>query len=198
MTFHIRPYRSSDLPDLYRICLLTGDSGQDASSLYKDPHLLGHFYAAPYAVLEPELAFVLEDDAGNCGYIIGALNSHAFEKRMNGEWLPPLRERYPLPLESDPSPDAGMIRAIHQGYHTGVEAGFYPAHLHIDLLERAQGQGQGKRLMHTLWAKLRALEVPGVHLGVNKRNTGGVAFYKKLGFEQLEDYGTWLSYGIRL
>src|SRR5262245_63083228 len=38
----IRPYRPSDLDALYRICLLTGDDGQDATSLYNDPRLLGH------------------------------------------------------------------------------------------------------------------------------------------------------------
>ena len=31
----IRPYRAGDLDDLYRICLLTGDAGQDATSLYR-------------------------------------------------------------------------------------------------------------------------------------------------------------------
>jgi hypothetical protein len=62
MAFAIRPYHPSDLPALYRICLLTGDSGADASQLYRDPELLGHFYAAPYAVLEPDLCFVLTHD----------------------------------------------------------------------------------------------------------------------------------------
>ena len=53
MAFTIRPYAP---PDLYRICLLTGDSGADASSLYQDPD----FYAAPYAVHEPELTFLTD------------------------------------------------------------------------------------------------------------------------------------------
>ena len=201
MTFQIRPYCSSDpadLASLYSICLLTGDSGKDASSLYQDPELLGHFYAAPYGVLEPETCFILEDDVGNCGYIVGARDSRNFEERMDREWLPPLRERYPLTLESDRSPDAGMIRLLHTGYHVKAEADLYPAHLHIDLLERAQGQGQGKLLMHNLWTRLRQFEVPGVHLGVSKKNAGGIAFYQKLGFELLEDYGSWESYGIRL
>jgi len=201
MPFVIRSFCSSDpadLASLYSICLLTGDSGKDASQRYQDPRLLGHFYAAPYGALEPETCFMLEDDAGTCGYIVSARDSRNFEARMNREWLPPLREQYNMPLESDRSPDAGMIRALHAGYHAGVEADLYPAHLHIDLLERAQGQGQGKKLMHTLWAKLRQLEVPGVHLGVSKTNVGGVAFYRRLGFELLEDYGSWESYGIRL
>ena len=57
MDFAIRPYHPSDLCALYRVCLLTGDSGQDASQLYRDPELLGHIYVAPYAVFEPDLCF---------------------------------------------------------------------------------------------------------------------------------------------
>jgi len=64
----IRPYRPGDLDALYRICLLTGDAGQDATSHYHDPRLLGHIFAAPYGLFEPSLAFVAEDAAGMpCG-----------------------------------------------------------------------------------------------------------------------------------
>ena len=50
----IRAVRPSDLDDLYRICLATGAGGGDASALYRDPKLLGHVYAAPYAVFSPQ------------------------------------------------------------------------------------------------------------------------------------------------
>ncbi len=35
----------------------------DTSHLYADPRLMGHIYAAPYALLEPALALVVEDEA---------------------------------------------------------------------------------------------------------------------------------------
>jgi hypothetical protein len=60
----IRRYRSGDPDDLYRICLLTADSGQDATSLFRDSRLPGHLFAAPYGVFEPSLAFVAVDAAG--------------------------------------------------------------------------------------------------------------------------------------
>lgn len=59
MDFKIRAYHPSDLSALYRICLLTADSGGDGAHLYDDPDLPGHLFAAPYAVHEPELCFVL-------------------------------------------------------------------------------------------------------------------------------------------
>jgi hypothetical protein len=61
--FILRRYRPEDLDALYDICLKTGDTGEDATGLYRDPEVLGHLYAGPYATLEPELAFVIEDEA---------------------------------------------------------------------------------------------------------------------------------------
>ena len=56
----------------------------------------------------------------------------------------------------------------------------YPAHLHIDLMARAQGSGNGKQMMATLLADLRARGVPGVHLGMSDVNHRAYAFYTKV------------------
>jgi len=93
----IRRYRSGDFRDLYRVCLRTGKSGDDATPLYRDPDLLGHIYAAPYGLFEPALAFVVEDELGVGGYCLGALDTKAFEWRLEDRWWPSLRGRYPEP-----------------------------------------------------------------------------------------------------
>ncbi|MBV9418161.1 MAG: GNAT family N-acetyltransferase, partial [Alphaproteobacteria bacterium] len=85
---HIRPYEARDLEALYDICLKTGDAGQDASAMYRDPKIIGHIYAGPYGTLEPENCFVLEDKAGVGGYIIGTCDTHVFEQRLEREWWP--------------------------------------------------------------------------------------------------------------
>ncbi|MCS7068431.1 MAG: GNAT family N-acetyltransferase [Meiothermus sp.] len=198
MAFTIRPYAPTDLPHLYCVCLLTGDSGADASGLYRDPDLLGHFYAAPYAVHEPDLTFVLTDQAGVCGYVLGCRDSMEFAAWMETQWLPPLRQRYPLPPEGDTSKDAAMIRLIHKGYLPSSLTPEYPAHLHIDLLPRAQGQGQGRKLMQVFLNRLRGLGVPGVHLGVGQRNAGAVAFYERMGFVRLQTFPWGYEYGLKL
>src|SRR5262252_8324639 len=82
----VRPYQASDLNDLYRICLLTGDGGNDATSMFEDPWILGHIVAAPYGLFEPSLAFVAEDELGVGGYIVGALDSRSFERRLEADW----------------------------------------------------------------------------------------------------------------
>src|SRR5215469_6226272 len=98
----IRQYQPTDLDDLYRICLQTADSGQDATALVSDPMLPGHVFAAPYAIFEPSLAWVLEDAAGVAGYVLGALDTNAFDELLERRWWPALRARCPL----DPRPIA--------------------------------------------------------------------------------------------
>jgi GNAT superfamily N-acetyltransferase len=198
MAFALRPYHPSDLPALYRICLLTGDSGQDASALYRDPELLGHVYAAPYAHFEPDLCFTLTLHGAPVGYVLGARDTAAFEARCEREWLPALRARYAMPASEDQSPDAGMIRGLHEAHAPHPNDSAYPAHLHIDLLPPAQGQGNGRRMIETLLAKLRALGVPGVHLGVGARNSGAISFYERVGFAQLKEWPWGYTYGMLL
>lgn len=183
----LRSYHPSDMTALYRICLLTGDSGTDASALYRDPDLLGHYYAAPYAVLEPDLCFVLTRAGIPCGYILGTRDSAHFADRCEQAWFPPLRERYPVPTPADTSPDAHLIRLIHTGHRAHDDTAAYPAHLHIDLLPEAQGQGWGRKLMETFLARLRDVAVPAVHLGVSKRNPNAIAFYRRVGFRTITE-----------
>lgn len=187
MTFILRPYRASDLDALYAICLATGDSGQDASELYAYPQLLGDLYAAPYAALEPELTFVLADEAGVCGYILGTADTCAFERWFAEVWAPSARARYPAP-ERAPERDAKLIARLGRPQSelpTAFDLDRYPAHLHIDLLPRAQRQGQGRRLMERFLTALRERGVPGVHLGLGARNERAYRFYRRMGFAEL-------------
>jgi hypothetical protein len=47
--------------------------------------------------LAPEFAFVLQHpEKGVCGYTLGALDTAAFYRRMEGEYLPALRAAHPL------------------------------------------------------------------------------------------------------
>ena len=197
MTFEIRPYHPTDLLMLYRICLETGDSGQDATHLFSDPDLIGHYYAAPYAVLEPELCFVLTRNGRTCGYTLGVADTATFGKRCEADWFPPLRAAYPLPPAEDDSRDAGMIRAIHQGHDQKNDPAEYPAHLHIDILPEGQGQGWGGELIHTLLNEMRKRSIPAVHLGVAATNTRAIGFYEHVGFHSVErhDWGT--IYGMK-
>lgn len=182
----VRSYRPADLPALYAVCLATGDAGTDASHLHADPDLLGHLYVGPYVTLEPGLAFVLEDAFGVAGYVLGASDTVAFARRMEVEWLPRLRTLYSAP-SGDPSrwsEDERAIASLHAPPPLPPnELAGIPAHLHIDLLPRAQGRGHGARMMHRLFEALRDRDVPAVFLGVATRNLRAIGFYRRIGFE---------------
>ena len=191
---HIRPYRPGDLDALYRICLLTGDAGHDATSLYHDPQLLGHIFAAPYGLFEPSLAFVAEDAAGVGGYILGTLDTRAFAEQLESKWWPRLRIRYPDPPPGLPAerwtPDQQMASLIHHPWRIPDElAARYPSHLHIDLLPRLQASGHGSELTKTLIAALRRQGSRGVHLHVPRANPHAAGFYRHLGFTELPATG---------
>jgi ribosomal protein S18 acetylase RimI-like enzyme len=189
----IRAYQLADLDDLYRVCLRTADSGQDATTLFGDPMLPGHVFAAPYAILEPSLAWVAEDAAGVAGYVLGALDTQAFEQRLEREWWPALRARYPDPRQlpgARPAPEQLCLQAIHQPFTAGQKlVSRYPSHLHIDLLPRLQGRGLGRRMINTLFGALRAAGSCGVHLHVSRTNERAVRFYRHVGMAELPAAG---------
>ena len=190
----IRAVRPDDLAAAYYICLKTGDHGRDGEPFYRDdPDALGRIFVGPYIAFEPDFGVVLEDASGVCGYAFGALDSRAFYERYEREWRPALCERCPMPA-GEP---AAWTRAqtVHSWYHQPdyfypEPYGDYPSHMHIDLLERAQGQGHGRRMMEAVMARLREHGSPGAHLGVSVLNTPALGFYARLGFRELTRTGT--------
>ena len=184
----IRPARAGDTDALYDICLRTGLNGADASAVHQAPRLLGEVYVGPYLARALDLAFVVADDQdAPLGYVLGVEDTATFEMWCETCWWPGLRAQHPLGTFPAGSADEQIVRLIHGRERTPravVEA--YPAHLHIDLLPTAQGGGNGRRLLETLFDALRARGVPGVHLGVSTRNPRAVAFYGHLGFETLD------------
>ena len=181
----IRPYEHRDLDAVSQVCLLTAEAGGDASGLYVSDDLMPDIFARPYVLLEPELAFVVEDEQGVGGYILGTADTRAFVRRYSAEWLPEFRLRYehtqPVVTKDD------LIR--HLGFTPErmllPEVDEFPAHLHIDLLPRLQGQGIGRSLISTLVEALRQRGIHGLHLTMDAANTGAAAFYERLGFTPL-------------
>jgi len=193
----IRPYRPADRDALYAVALATGHHGADASGLYRDTSLLGHRYVGPYLDLEPHLAFTLEDDQGTCGYVLGAADTTVFYARFTSEWLPLLLARLGPAPAAPGDADERLVAELHAPTLTvprDLEA--YPAHLHIDLLPRAQGRGYGRRMMDVVLEALVRREARGVHLGLSPRNRRARGFYGALGFHEVEsarpDAGTLL------
>ena len=180
----VRAYRPGDLADLYRIADTTDPQG------CADPKLIGQVFAAPYAVFAHETVFIAEDEDGVGGYIVGAADTRALEARLEADWWPSLRTEY-----ADPSAhprgawtrDETMAWLIHHMRRAPDEAvADYPAHLHINLVPRLQGQGVGQRLMQRWLEAVRAEGAAGAHLAVGPDNTHAIAFYRRCGFRPFD------------
>jgi ribosomal protein S18 acetylase RimI-like enzyme len=185
----IRPFRPGEEQVLYDICLRTGDSGEDATGLYQEPDLLGAVYVGPYLRFTPEHALVGVDDDGVAGYVLGAPDTAAFEAACEREWWPAQRARHPLDRYPEDTLDGRITKQIHQPFVTSPDVlERYPAHLHIDLLPRLQGQGMGRQLLTALLDGLAATGVKGVHLGVGTANQRAIGFYRRMGFTEVRAY----------
>ena len=184
----IRAFRADDLDDLYRVCLATS---ADGAAAYRDRKLVGHVYAAPYAVLSPKSVFVVEEDAqGVGGYIVGAPDTGDFEARLEEEWWPGLRKVYGDPSDeprAEWSPDQLMIYRIHHPARTPTEiVEPYPSHLHINLLPHLRRKGFGRRLMDQWLGTVREMGSCGAHLAVGAANLRAIRFYRACGFGELQ------------
>jgi len=199
----IRLYRDSDEAAVREICMRTGDAGGDARELYRDQDLLPDIFAIPYAVLEPGFAFVADEDGRAVGYVVGTPDTPRFVQKFREQWLPKVAHLHIPPsgrVDFDADPDSSMAALLHapeRMLEPGLAA--YPAHLHIDLLPRAQGKGVGRALMSTFLAAVNAAGAEAVHLGMNTSNTGARAFYDRLGFTEirLPDQPASLTYLVR-
>lgn len=181
----IRPVRPEDREALSRICLETANAGKDATGLYSDPAYPGLLYAVPYALYEPDFAFVLELDGAVVGYVVAAPDTVAFEDTLDREWWPMLQQKY---AQREPQADLDMkvLGKIRQSDRTSEELSHtWPAHVHINLLPVAQSGGWGRKLIAHQLAALRAQGVTGVHLGVSLHNEQVCAFYEKMGFRHI-------------
>jgi ribosomal protein S18 acetylase RimI-like enzyme len=192
--FAIRDARPEDGAAAYYICLKTGDYGRDGEPYYADdPDALGRIFVGPYLAFALELGVMLEDADGVCGYAFGAFDSRAFYARYDSEWRPRLCASHPMP-QGDPATWT-RAQAVHGWYHRPdyfcpEPYDDFPSHLHIDLLDRAQGRGLGRRMMAEVMDRLRRQGSPGVHLGVSVRNVRAQGFYLRLGFRELVRRGS--------
>ena len=160
----------------------TGDAGNDGTHLYADdPDALGRVYVGPYLHLSPAFSMVAADAASGavCGYALATTDTTAFFERFAEEWAPPLRALFadpPLDARAAWTPAQHMHRVCHHPRELhcrvppAVDQRRYPAHLHIDLVPRAQGRGLGRMLISALLGELQRAGVVGVHLGMHPMN----------------------------
>ncbi|MDQ6432685.1 GNAT family N-acetyltransferase [Mesorhizobium sp. LHD-90] len=191
--FFLRQATQADRPALRKICLETGDAGEDATAREDDPDLIGDIYAVPYQVFEPDFAFVIDGPGGTAGYLLGAPDTASLYARLAEQWYPALQRRV-----TDPGSDAAHWKGSDWARHRIHNADLtippalaaFPSHGHIDLLPPAQGKGIGRRCMAYLEQRLAEAGSAGLWLEVHPRNLRAQRFYTSLGYERVPDVGT--------
>lgn len=174
----VLPYASRFLPEVTKICLETADPALKGTA--NKEQILLEQYCTYYTRHESEFCFILldEETARVAGYVLCAPNFHRYFRIFVRENV-----RIIARLSRVQSVQAAVIAGAYWRYCRQ-----YPAHLHIDLLEKYTHCGGGTRLMHALFQKLRACGVPGVCLCVASGNVRAVSFYQKMGFSVLHQF----------
>jgi len=195
----VRKFQEDDRSHLYHVCLATGDSGASALHLYNEKEMLGEIYVGPYLSFQPDLSLTLIKD-GVAGYALAALDTRTFEDTLSKQWWPAILEKYESHSpENFNEREKNLFDYIQNPpLRPKVIVDQYPSHIHIDLLETAQGRGIGKAMMQLLLEMLREKGSKGVHLGMGSQNARAFAFYTKLGFTLLDKNDDEWTMGLKL
>lgn len=178
-----------DLAALGTVAYATGFFGASAARYFPDQRLFADLWVRPYLRLTPA-GLLAEDAAGPLGYVLGSSSGRAYRRALAATLaqavLPGLlRGRYPQLRGSLPY----LLRlARYPGRE--ADAARFPAHLHLNVLARARGQGAGEALLRGYLAALSEMGVPGVQLSTTHENQAALGLYRKLGFEVLLEYSS--------
>jgi ribosomal protein S18 acetylase RimI-like enzyme len=172
----IRKYQSKDKENCREVCHKTAT----APKYVKSKDLVCLLYCDYYLDNEPNNCFVVADDDDNAvGYILSAEDQKQYDKAVR----PYLKKARKIDFVDGLMP-------VFESIAFKSLCKKYPAHLHIDILPIAQGQGYGSELVKALEAHLKSKGIKGVRLGVGGDNFGAHRFYERNGFILLKNLGS--------
>lgn len=191
----VRRYESTDIESVRDVCFETGLMGDTIASQFGDRDTFAHLFCDWYLLYRPDTCWVVDDAdrPAERGRVIGYLiaspdppNEARHHRRVLSRHLVGRR----VILRSDTVGFFGRaILDLARDRRTlaPIDTLRYPAEMHMNLLPSARGRGMGSALMDSLVARLRELQVPGIHLGTFGENSGAIAFFESQGFRPLGD-----------
>lgn len=199
---HIRNATVEDIPGVYNVCLKTGNSGNDATHLYKNVNILGEVFVGSYVTFDSDTSFVLVDESGLIsGYALSTIDTVKFEATCAEKWWPILQKKYQLPdisKKDDWNSDNHLEYEIfHPTLSPKEVLTEYPSHGHIDLLPHMQGKGWGKKMMSNVSESLIKKGSKGMHLRVSHLNDRALGFYNNLGYPEVMRLGSEVIVGAK-
>ena len=185
----IRNYQARDLPAVRTIY---GDDEFARPDLLRKYPRMGEYLADEvthyYIHFEPESVFVAEMQGKIVGALLGAVNTSRREHFYASRVKPYLLTRCLSGAYGWPAWYQAILRTDLAGRGVQpppVDLTQYPAHLHIGLLPDWRRKGIGTALMAAFADYLHSKGIPGYHLYVSSFHPLGLAFYRKLGLDDL-------------
>ena len=169
----IRQAKPEDIKQIEYICRMTAGPGSRRDE--RIGKIISTMYSSYYAREERETSFVLDDNGEVGGYIICAPD---FKRFFIGYRKNEVKQVFKMSRS-----DGITAWFIPLAYFPFKR--IYPAHLHIDLLEKYRSGGNGSKMMSVLLEKLKEMNIPGVMLIVDTDNTGAIRFYERNGFHKI-------------
>ena len=188
--FTVRPYASpSDRSAVRDVCFRTGYLGEPIDWQWRDQESFADLFTSYYTDAEPGSAFVIDRAGVVCGYLLGCLETGRAWKPQaivgrhllhRGLAFRPGTAPVIWRTLADTVVDVARRRVALEDLEFSDER--WPAHLHIDLLPEARGQGLGRQLMRRWFDLLRARGGCGCHLQTFAENLTAMAFFESVGF----------------
>lgn len=181
--YNIRPYHNKDKVELYRMVRqlhLRTQAGQESSA---HPDLVGDRCLGAYLAMCPEYSFILEDELGVVGCVLGLLDVRSFTKRCQASWIPAMRDKYP--------PRAGSTQDLveqmqeDQGEYPDSLLYHFPSQLRLDALPELVDISVSRTLLTALLTALKANGSQGVFCEVQPTDRQRLEFLTKLGFLEI-------------
>ncbi|KAJ4949517.1 hypothetical protein JOQ06_021028 [Pogonophryne albipinna] len=183
-----RPYHSKDKLELYRMVRqlhLRTQGVQESSALH--PDVIGDRCLGPCLVLSPEYCFILEDELGVCGCVLGILDVRMFAKRCQASWMPAMRDKYPTKGgNTHPNPqDLIQLMEEDQGEYPESLLFHFPSQLRLDALPELVDVSVSRTLLTAMLTALKANGSQGVFCEVQPTDRQRLEFLTKLGFLEI-------------
>uniref|UniRef100_A0A669BID2 protein O-GlcNAcase n=1 Tax=Oreochromis niloticus TaxID=8128 RepID=A0A669BID2_ORENI len=178
--YNIRPYHSKDKVELYRMVRqlhLRTQGGPESSAAH--PDVIGDRCLGPCLALCPEYSFILEDELGVCGCVLGILDVRSFAKRCQASWIPAMRDKYP------PKMNGTHPNTQDQGEYPDSLLYHFPSQLRLDALPELVDISISRTLLTALLTALKANGSQGVFCEVQPTDRQRLEFLTKLGFLEI-------------
>uniref|UniRef100_A0A8C9ZYS2 Si:dkey-183c6.8 n=1 Tax=Sander lucioperca TaxID=283035 RepID=A0A8C9ZYS2_SANLU len=162
---------------------LRTQGGQESSASH--PDIVGDRCLGPCLALCPEYCFILEDELGACGCVLGILDVRCFAKRCQASWMPAMRDKYP-PKGGNTHPNTQVkLMEEDQGEYPDSLIYHFPSQLRLDALPELVDVSVSRTLLTALLTALKANGSQGVFCEVQPTDRQRLEFLTKMGFLEI-------------